>query len=300
MSVGPREILRSPDAGWKTRIRPLIAIRSQPRLPDDPRRGVFSSHVEADPCRGTFCRRTLGNQKGLAYALHLDARGFTKSDIGQLAAFFASGIVAMSIPVGMLLRRFSAKMTLATSLVGYAIAVGTFPLLHTYGALALARFFDGAFSVGIWVSCETILLMRSDQDNKAYVTSIYAVAIAIGYIAGPLAARPIAHAFSVEASFWVAAGRLRPVGSRRHRAPRRRPARRTSTTVARLSERHAGTGDAAGRANPDFVLPPRLHTDTSKLPSFCFCPFTSLNRKGSPASRRSSSPAFFAAGMLLP
>ena len=42
------------------------------------------------------------------------------------------------------------------------------------------------------MSCETILLLRSDEDNKAYVTSLYAIAIAVGYIVGPLAANPIA------------------------------------------------------------------------------------------------------------
>jgi hypothetical protein len=38
----------------------------------------------------------LGTAYGISIAvtaLHLDARGFTKSEIGQLAAFFASGIV---------------------------------------------------------------------------------------------------------------------------------------------------------------------------------------------------------------
>jgi MFS family permease len=150
----------------------------------------------------------LGTAYGISIAviaLHLDARGFSKSDIGQLAAFFASGIVAMSIPVGALLRRLSAKATLTASLFGYAICVGVFPLLRSYEAIAVARFFDGAFSVGIWVSCETILLMRADEHNKAYVTSLYAVAIAIGYVVGPVAAKPIAHAISIASTFFVAA-----------------------------------------------------------------------------------------------
>lgn len=44
---------------------------------------------------------------GLAYgdsialtALHLDAIGFTKAQIGSLAAWFAGGIVVMSLPKG--------------------------------------------------------------------------------------------------------------------------------------------------------------------------------------------------------
>ena len=47
----------------------------------------------------------LGTAYGISIAvtaLHLDARGFSKSEIGQLAAFFASGIVVASLPVGAL------------------------------------------------------------------------------------------------------------------------------------------------------------------------------------------------------
>jgi MFS family permease len=47
--------------------------------------------------------------------------------------------------------------------------------------------------------------MRSDEDNKAYVTSLYAMAIAVGYIVGPLAAGPIVRAASVDATFFTAA-----------------------------------------------------------------------------------------------
>ena len=147
---------------------------------------------------------------GIAYgisiaviALSLDARGFAKRDIGELAAIFASGIVVTSLPAGVVLRRFSAKTTLAVSLLGYALTVGLFPLLRSFSAIAFARFFDGAFSVGVWVSCETILLVRSDEDNKAYVTSLYAMSMAAGYVVGPLLAMPIVRASSLDAAFFV-------------------------------------------------------------------------------------------------
>jgi MFS family permease len=150
----------------------------------------------------------LGTAYGIAIAvttLFLDARGFGKVQIGQLATFFAGGLVLASLPVGALLRRFSAKATLTASLLGYAATIGLFTHLQAFASIAVARLFDGAFSVGIWVSCETILLMRSDEDNKAYVTSLYAVAIAIGYVVGPLVAGPIARALSIESAFMVAA-----------------------------------------------------------------------------------------------
>jgi MFS family permease len=243
----------------------------------------------------------LGTAYGISIAviaLHLDARGFTKSDIGELAAFFASGIVAMSIPVGVLLRRFSAKMTLSSALIGYAMTVGAFPMLHSYWAIALARFFDGAFSVGIWVSCETILLMRADENNKAYVTSLYAIAIAIGYIVGPLAARPIAHAFSMEASFWVAAAIATVAGL---------------LVFARLdpdppgSHREATAQVTLGRREPAVRLMARIKTSCFATFAYgyfqasvvLFLPLYLVESKGISRDRTIIIPAFFAAGMLV-
>jgi MFS family permease len=148
----------------------------------------------------------LGVAYGLAIsvlAVYLDQRGFDKEAIGELAAWFAAGIVALSLPMGALVRRFSAKVTLAASLLGYAVTVGIFPLLDSYAAIAAVRFFDGAFSVGVWVSSETILLCLAKREHKAFVTSLYALAIAIGYVVGPLLAwlcsklMPLEYAFAV-------------------------------------------------------------------------------------------------------
>lgn len=243
----------------------------------------------------------LGTAYGISIAviaLHLDARGFDKSDIGQLAAFFASGIVAMSLPVGALLRRLSAKTTLTGSLFGYAVCVGIFPLLHSYGAIALARFFDGAFSVGIWVSCETILLMRADEHNKAYVTSLYAVAIAAGYVVGPLAAKPIAHATSFSSAFFVAAAIATLSGL---------------LVLMRLDRdppgaHHRATGDARADARePAIRLLARIKTSCFATFAYgyfqasvvLFLPLYLVESKGVARETTILLPAFFAAGMLI-
>jgi MFS family permease len=243
----------------------------------------------------------LGTAYGISIAviaLYLDARGFTKSDIGQLAAFFAAGIVAMSLPVGALLRRFSAKATLAASLIGYAVTVGIFPLLGSYGAIALARFFDGAFSVGIWISCETILLMRAEEDNKAYVTSLYAVAIAVGYVVGPLAAKPIAHALSIEADFFVSAAIATLSGL---------------IVLARLdpdppgAHRRASAGRGAAKQDPVIALIMRIKTSCFATFAYgyfqasvvLFLPLYLVESKGISREQTIRIPAFFAAGMLV-
>jgi MFS family permease len=239
----------------------------------------------------------LGTAYGMAIAviaLHLDAHGFSKAEIGQLAAFFASGIVAMSIPVGALLRRFSAKTTLTMSLVGYAVTVGIFPLLGSYAAIGVARFFDGAFSVGIWVSCETILLMRAGEDNKAYVTSLYAVAIAVGYIVGPLLADPIASSVSIGSAFFVATAAAVVVAARlEHDVPRSRgettaepdaPPRDSAWTLLWRIKTSCFAAFAYGYFQASVVL---------------FLPLYLVESKGIARERTILVPAFFAAGMLL-
>lgn len=118
-------------------------------------------------------------------AIFLDAKGFTKSDIGSLAFVFGLGIVALSLVMDRLIERFGAKELLVTCFFGYAATVTVFPFLDSFASVALVRFFDGAFSVGIWIGAETMLLSRAGERNKAFTMSLYAVAMGIGYASGP-------------------------------------------------------------------------------------------------------------------
>ena len=138
--------------------------------------------------------------------LRLAEIGFGKSEMGTLASWFAGGIVAMSIPAGALIRRFSAKKTLIVSLLLYAVAVSLFGLQRTYLGASAVRVLDGATSVGVWVGCETILLARSDASNKAFVTSLYAMSIAVGYVVGALAARVLTMFTGYQTVFFAAGG----------------------------------------------------------------------------------------------
>ena len=90
----------------------------------------------------------LGAAYGLAVAviaLHLDALGFREQSIGGLAAWFASGIVLLSIPAGRLVRFFRRE---AHAHAGRSSATRPrspiFPLLTSYGAIAAARFVQTA------------------------------------------------------------------------------------------------------------------------------------------------------------
>lgn len=157
---------------------------------------------------------------GLAYglflaviALYLDDIGYSKTDIGSIAAWFAGGLVAFSLPMGTLIQRYSMKRALVVALFGYAVTAALLPLLaHNYWSLAVLRFMDGAFSIAIWVSCETILLHRAEARQKAFVMTLYAIAMAVGYIIGPLIATgltliiPKAAVFLVASAVAVCAG----------------------------------------------------------------------------------------------
>ena len=168
----------------------------------------FRNFVERVPDENVWRIYRVTFALGMAYgtaisviALFLDAHGFGKLAIGKLAAWFAGGIVVFSLPMGPLVRRFSAKRMLAVSLAGYAVAVTAFPFMRSFWAIALLRFFDGACSVGVWVSSESILLARTGKENKAFATSLYAIAVACGYVGGPVLAWLCTKVFPLEYAF---------------------------------------------------------------------------------------------------
>jgi predicted MFS family arabinose efflux permease len=151
----------------------------------------------------------------------------------------------------------------------------------------------------VWVSCETILLARAEQGMKAFVTSVYAMSLAIGYILGPIVARGIA----AVAPMWIAfacagvlslcavviASRLDPDPAAAHR-----------------------TADAAGASGGEGAV--RLSTLLARIKTSCFATFAYGYFQASVVlflplflghdkhvdqGRTIIIPAFFAAGMLL-
>jgi MFS family permease len=246
----------------------------------------------------------LGVAYGLALSVltvYLDQKGFGKIAIGRLAACFAVGLVALSLPLGGLIRRFSAKWTLSAALLGYAVTISLFPLLDSFWSIAALRFLDGACSVSVWVSSETILLTRAKREHKAYVTSLYAIAIAVGYVVGPLAARlvtasfPISYAFEVSGAIAVATSVYAALFIARE--PR---------SVETAGELDHGAG-AAGTASSALGLLSRIKTSCFATFAYgyfqvsvvLFLPLFLMGDKGILKEQTILIPAFFAAGMLL-
>ena len=231
-------------------------------------------------------------------ALQLNTVGFGKQSMGTLAACFASGIVLFSLPSGAFIKRFTAKRTLALSIAGYGVCVSVFPFLSTFAGIAGVRFLDGAFAVGTWVSFETILLSRSDSDKKAFVTSLYAVAIALGYILGPFVAKGIVAVAPMRVAFLVS-GALALTASAL-------VALRLDRDVSYAQGGHAHDGrDELRTRSLDLVL--QIKTSCFATLAYgwfqssvvLFLPLFLIEKKGVPESQTILIPAFFAAGMLL-
>ena len=140
----------------------------------------------------------LSTAYGIALAVMpmvLEHRGLGPDVVGELASFFALGLVLFAAPSGAVIRRVSARWTLAISIVGYGVMIGIIPVLGSYGALAIDRFVDGLFSMGAWMSGETLVLWRAPKEHKALATSLSASFTMSGY--------PIGAAISFGLSSWL-------------------------------------------------------------------------------------------------
>lgn len=232
-------------------------------------------------------------------AIHLDAHGIPKLAMGGLAAAFAVGIIAVSLPAGWCVQRFGAKRTLLVAIAGYAACVSAFPFLETTTALSVARLFDGAASVGVWVAAETALLARSDRTNKAFVMSLYAMSVAVGYILGPILATYVVKVATTSGAFLVA-GALACLAAL------------VVLTRFKEGERAHDGGEEAGAARAEPRASARSivwKTKTSCFGTFAygyfqasvvlFLPLYLIEEKGIAETQTILVTAFFAAGMLV-
>ncbi|MEJ7734021.1 MAG: MFS transporter, partial [Polyangiaceae bacterium] len=231
-------------------------------------------------------------------------------------------------PASALIRRFSARTLLVTSLFGYAISVTAFPYAPGFLGIAGVRFLDGAFSVGIWVSCETILLSRAGKENKAFITSLYAISLACGYVVGPIVAKKVVEHANMGVGFVVSGvvatvagllvlARLDPDvpdtleahdGDREPAAASAAVAGHTAAIAAGSGAIPAATDDGAAAAQtPTGTLLWRIKTSCFATFAYgyfqasvvLFLPLFLMEQKGITPGQTIVIPAFFAGGMLV-
>jgi MFS family permease len=131
----------------------------------------------------------LGVAMSVAFSVigsYFRSLGLKEEPIGFLAAILATGGLLASLPLGSVIRKLGAKVTLIVALAGFAGATALLPQLRSYPAMAATRFVEGACTVAIWVSYETLLLALKSPGQRAGASSLYAVALMIGYAVGPL------------------------------------------------------------------------------------------------------------------
>jgi MFS family permease len=245
----------------------------------------------------------LGTAYGMAIsviAVYLTTRGYKETDIGSLAAWFAAGIMLTAVASGWLVGKFGAKRLLVAALFTYATTVALFPLAPNYAAIAGLRVLDGAASVLVWVSSETILVARARREIKAFVTSIYGMSIAIGYGLGSYSAYRAAQILPNERVFFVAGAISVLTGLF------------VLFSLARNAEGHPTGAGADDNEAPAERAP--LGTLINCIKTSCFATFAygyfqssvvlflplfMKNEKGIPEARTRLITAFFAGGMLL-
>ena len=152
--------------------------------------------------------------------------------------------------------------------------------------------------MGVWVSSESILLARSGKDNKAFTTSLYAIAVACGYVGGPLLAYgcskllPLTFAFILAGVIAICTSayvllRLAPdVRGELHEEHRTASVEKESSALGllwRIKTSCFGTF-AYGYFQASVVL---------------FLPLYLMEQKGITEAETIVIPAYFAAGMLL-
>jgi MFS family permease len=266
-------------------------------------KGLLNKISDTNVIRIYIATLGLGTAYGMAIsviAVFLTAHGYRETDIGSLAAWFAGGIMITAVASGWLVGKFGAKRILVAALLTYATTVTLFPFAPSYASIAALRVLDGAASVLVWVASETILVARARREIKAFVTSIYGMAIAVGYGVGSgsafLAARllPNERVFMVAGAISVLTGLFVLL-----RLDRNAEAHREDAD-------DAGTAHAGDRA-PLGVLINRIKTSCFATFAYgyfqssvvLFLPLFMRDDKGIPEDKTRLITFFFAGGMLL-
>lgn len=256
-------------------------------------------------------------------AVNLHERGFTKTDIGSLATWFAAGTVLLALPMSSLMKRFGPKATLAVAFFGYTVTATVFPFIGSYAAIAGVRLIDGAFSVAVWVSSETILLILVGAKNKGFVMSIYAKAMGIGYVIGSVVARvlvewiPFTAVFvasgcvSLLAALYVAFtvdGRRTATHEQAEESAAEAPAHASEPNLGGRDDRPARSpvGDRPTPAGSALGILWRIKNSLYATFAFGYfqasvvtlLPIFMIEQKGIPREQTVYIPAFFASGMV--
>ena len=163
------------DLGDPTRRR--IAIRLLPLL--------FILYITNYLDRTSVAYAALGMSRDL---------GFSDSVFGLGAGIFFIGYVALQIPGALLVERWSARGTIAATMIAWGSLTVLTALVHTPHQLYLARFILGAAEAGFFPGVIVYLSHWFIQEDRAKATSNFMAAIPLSFVVGsPLAGWILGH-----------------------------------------------------------------------------------------------------------
>jgi ACS family tartrate transporter-like MFS transporter len=175
-------------AGVGDHTRHLIALRLLPFL--------FILYISNYLDRTSVAYAALGMSRDL---------GFSDRVFGLGAGIFFVSYVALQIPGALLVERWSARRSIAASLIAWGSLTALTALVHTPGQLYLARFLLGAAEAGFFPGVIVYLSHWFIQEDRAKATSNFMAAIPLSFVIGsPLAGWILGHQWlGVEGWRWL-------------------------------------------------------------------------------------------------
>ena len=174
--------------GTGDHTRHLIALRLLPFL--------FILYISNYLDRTSVAYAALGMSRDL---------GFSDRVFGLGAGIFFVSYVALQIPGALLVERWSARRSIAASLIAWGSLTALTALVHTPGQLYLARFLLGAAEAGFFPGVIVYLSHWFIQEDRAKATSNFMAAIPLSFVIGsPLAGWILGHQWlGVEGWRWL-------------------------------------------------------------------------------------------------
>jgi len=117
----------------------------------------------------------------------LSSQGENSLLVGLIGTTMFAAFTVASFPVGAATDKIGAKPVLVAGLVVYGIAILLFAFIKMTWLFFAVRALEGVGAAGISVATETMINRLSEPHERAKRMSYYALAVGVGWAAGPLA-----------------------------------------------------------------------------------------------------------------
>jgi MFS family permease len=120
-------------------------------------------------------------------AIVLSSRGADSFVVGLVGTTMFAAFTVASFPIGAATDRFGPRLVLISGLVVYGTSVLLFALIQSTGLFFAVRASEGIGGAAISIATETMISQMSGPGERARRMSYYALAVGVGWAAGPIA-----------------------------------------------------------------------------------------------------------------